>query len=220
MTRAQAFPVSLLRMMSPKKSIELIVTGSDLLLLMEQGDKDVFTAFYSYNFRKLILVSDKYVRDVAAAEEIVQDIFLKIWEDKGALESIKSIKSYLYRSVVNASINYVNRQKNLERHHLQIAEQLSDEQIEADDEKNELIVLLYQEIEFLPDKCQLVFKLSRLEGMKYKDIAVQLGISEKTVENHMGNALKILRARVLKRSEEQSSSHRSTYLYMLSAFLY
>lgn len=207
-------------MMSPKKSIELIVTGTDLLILMEQGDKDIFTDFYSYNFRKLILVSDRYVKDVAAAEEIVQDIFLKIWEDKAALESVKSIKAYLYRSVVNASINYVNRQRNLERHHLQIAEQLSDEQVETDDEKNELIVLLYQEIEFLPDKCQLVFKLSRIEGMKYRDIAAQLGISEKTVENHMGNALKILRARVLKRAEDRSSIHRSTYLYMLGAFLY
>ncbi len=206
--------------MSPKKSIESIVTGNDLLLLIQRGDKDVFTDFYSSNFRKLILVADRYLKDIAAAEEVVQDIFLKIWEDKASLESIKSIKSYLYRSVVNSSINYLNRQKNLERHHLQIAEQLSEELIDAEDARNELIVLLYQEIEFLPEKCQLVFKLSRLEGMKYRDIANQLNLSEKTVENHMGNALRILRSRVLKRAEEGSLNHRPTYLYMLSAFLY
>jgi len=206
--------------MSPKNSIESIITGQDLLLLIEQGDKDIFTDFYSSNFRKLILVSDRYVRDIAAAEEIVQDIFLKIWEDKAVLETIKSIKPYLYRSVVNSSINYINRQKSLERHHLHIAEQLSDELIDSEDERNELIVLLYQEIEFLPEKCQLVFKLSRLEGLKYRDIAAKLDLSEKTVENHMGNALKILRSRVLKRIEDKSSSQKTTYLYMLSAFLY
>lgn len=206
--------------MSPKRAIESIITGQDLLLLIEQEDKSVFTEFYSYNFRKLILVSDRYVKDVAAAEEIVQDIFLKIWEDKAVLKTIKSVKAYLYRSVVNSSINYVNRQKNLERHHLQIAEQLSEEMIDADDERNELIVLLYQEIEFLPDKCQLVFKLSRLEGLKYRDIATQLNLSEKTVENHMSNALKILRSRVLKRAEEVSSRQKTTYLNMMSVFLY
>lgn len=206
--------------MSPKNSIESIITGQDLLLLIEQGDKDIFTDFYSSNFRKLILVSDRYVRDIAAAEEIVQDIFLKIWEDKAVLETIKSIKAYLYRSVVNSSINYINRQKSLERHHLHIAEQLSDELIDSEDERNELIVLLYQEIEFLPEKCQLVFKLSRLEGLKYRDIAAKLDLSEKTVENHMGNALRILRSRVLKRIEDKSSSQKTTYLYMLSAFLY
>ncbi|MEJ2882663.1 RNA polymerase sigma-70 factor [Pedobacter sp. GR22-6] len=207
-------------MMSPKNSIESIITGQDLLLLIEQGDKDIFTDFYSSNFRKLILVSDRYVRDIAAAEEIVQDIFLKIWEDKAVLETIKSIKAYLYRSVVNSSINYINRQKSLERHHLHIAEQLSDELIDSEDERNKLIVLLYQEIEFLPEKCQLVFKLSRLEGLKYRDIAAKLDLSEKTVENHMGNALRILRSRVLKRIEDKSSSQKTTYLYMLSAFLY
>lgn len=206
--------------MSPKNSIESIITGQDLLLLIEQGDKDIFTDFYSSNFRKLILVSDRYVRDIAAAEEIVQDIFLKIWEDKAVLETIKSIKAYLYRSVVNSSINYINRQKSLERHHLHIAEQLSDELIDSEDERNKLIVLLYQEIEFLPEKCQLVFKLSRLEGLKYRDIAAKLDLSEKTVENHMGNALRILRSRVLKRIEDKSSSQKTTYLYMLSAFLY
>ena len=207
-------------MMSPKKSIDSIVTGNDLFLLIQQGDKDIFTDFYSSNFRKLILVADRYLKDTAAAEEVVQDIFLKIWEDRHSLESIKSIKAYLYRRVVNSSINYVNRQKNLERHHLQIAEQLSEEMIDTDDERNELIVLLYQEIEFLPEKCQLVFKLSRLEGLKYRDIAAQLNLSEKTVENHMGNALKILRSRVLKRAEEVSSHQKTTYLYMMTAFLY
>ncbi len=191
-----------------------------MLLLIEQGNKTLFTDFYSSNFKRMILVADKYVKDTAVAEEIVQDVFLKLWEDKGMIETIKSVRSYLYRSVVNASINYVNRQKNMERHHLQIAEQLTEAQIEEDDLKNEMIVLLYEEIELLPEKCREVFKLSRLEGLKYRDIAAKLDISEKTVESHMGNALKILRARVLKRSEERGRGEHPVFLLLLALYLY
>lgn len=201
------------------ESIDLIATGQDLLDLIEQDGKDAFTAFYSSNFRKLILVSDKYVKNTHAAEEIVQDMFLKIWEEREILLNVKAIKPYLYRSVVNASINFLNRQRNIEKHHQKIAEHLTDDDVEVMDQQNELLVLLYQEIELLPEKCQLVFKLSRLEGLKYKNIALQLGISERTVENHMSNALRILRARVLL-NIKNGSVNKFKYFSLLSLFLY
>ncbi|MGY0039006.1 sigma factor [Pedobacter sp. NJ-S-72] len=131
-----------------------IITGEDLLNLIEDDDKSAFTVFYSNNFQKLILVSDRYVKNMHVAEEIVQDMFLKIWEDRGLLLYVNSVKAYLYRSVVNASLNYINRQKNIEKHHLKIAEHLTDDDIEIINDQNELIVLLYNEIEQLPEKCQ------------------------------------------------------------------
>lgn len=203
----------------PKKS-DSILTGQDLLLLIEQRDTEAFTGFYVDNFKKLILVSDKYVRDIPVAEEIVQNIFLRIWEDKQLLADISSIKSYLYRSVINASINHVNRKRSLEKHHLKIAESLTEEDFDRMDEQNELIVLLYREIELLPEKCREVFKLSRLEGIKYKAIALQLGISEKTVENHMGHALKVLKGRILDQTKGASPMAKVRYLSVLNAFLY
>ena len=203
------------------KSIDIIVTGEDLLYLIEHNDKDAFTDFYSDNFQKLILVSDKYVKDMYIAEEIVQDVFLKIWEDRKLLANVSSVRAYLYRSVVNASINYVNRQKNIEKHHLKIAEHVTEDDIELINEQNELIVLLYKEIELLPDKCRNVFKLSRLEGMKYKEIAIELNISEKTVENHMSNALRILRLRIVKKEPSAGrQSFHPKYLPLLSLFLF
>lgn len=205
--------------MRVKKSTD-VISGSDLLLLIEDDNKDAFTDFYSHNFRKLILVSEKYVQNIPVAEEIVQDAFLKLWEERDLLPEIKSINAYLYRSVVNASINYVNRQKNLEKHHLNIADQLSPVDMEEDDERNELIILLYDEINLLPEKCQQVFRMSRLEGLKYRDIAAQLGISEKTVENHMGNALKTLRARMLKLAETAPVREKLKYFCMLAMYLY
>lgn len=197
-----------------------IVTGEDLLNLIEDDDKSAFTVFYSNNFQKLILVSDRYVKNMHVAEEIVQDMFLKIWEDKGLLLYVNSVKAYLYRSVVNASLNYINRQKNIEKHHLKIAEHLTDDDIEIINEQNELIVLLYNEIEQLPEKCQKVFKLSRLEGLKYRDIAVELSISEKTVENHMSNALRLLRLRVIHNIQAEDPKSKAKYFSLLSLFLY
>lgn len=197
-----------------------IVTGEDLLNLIEDDDKSAFTVFYSNNFQKLILVSDRYVKNMHVAEEIVQDMFLKIWEDKGLLLYVNSVKAYLYRSVVNASLNYINRQKNIEKHHLKIAEHLTDDDIEIINEQNELIVLLYNEIEQLPEKCQKVFKLSRLEGLKYRDIAVELSISEKTVENHMSNALRLLRLRVIHNIQAEEPKSKAKYFSLLSLFLY
>jgi RNA polymerase sigma-70 factor (ECF subfamily) len=206
--------------MSSEKSARNIDTGQDLMSLIENGDKDLFTAFYSDNFRKLILVSDKYVNSTFVAEEIVQNVFLKIWEDISILPSIKSIKAYLYRSVVNGSINYLNRERSIEKHHLKIAESFTSTDIEQLDEQNELIVLLYDEIDRLPEKCQRVFKLSRLEGLKYREIAMQLNISEKTVENHMGHALKTLRTQVLLKASHQGDPKGFKYFSMLSLFLY
>lgn len=204
--------------MSVKRSENLIVTGNDLFLLIEGGDRTAFTAFYSHYFKKLILVSDKYVENIAVAEELVQDVFLKLWEEKHSLSKIQSIKSFLYRSVVNSSINYLNREKNIEKHHERIVAEMSDEDVEGIDEHNEMIVLLYKEIELLPFKCREVFKLSRLEGVKYRDIAVMLQISEKTVENHMGNALRILRFRLLQQGAVQPDS-KLRYLKIITLFL-
>ncbi|PWS30933.1 RNA polymerase sigma-70 factor [Pedobacter paludis] len=195
-----------------------IETGRDLISLIEKGQTATFTQFYTSYFEKLVLASDKYLKDIHEAEEIVQDVFLKVWENPENLSEVKSIKSYLYRTVINASINYFNRQKNIEQHHLKLASELSDEYLMNLDEENEMIVLLRSEIEKLPAQCKKVFKLSRFESLKYKEIAIQLDISEKTVENHIGNALKILRERFL--NDEHLNRQGKSYLMLMSVFLY
>lgn len=174
-----------------------IKTGTDLYQVINENQVQVFTNFYTQFFQKLLITSDKYVEDIFIAEEIVQDVFLKIWENPEGLNEIKSINSYLYRSVINASINYLNRQKNIERHHLKIASDYSEESLVELDEENELIVLINDEIEKLPAQCKKIFKLSRFEHLKYKEIATLLNISERTVENHIANALKQLRTELL-----------------------
>jgi len=174
-----------------------IKTGTDLYVVINENQVPAFTSFYRQFYQKLLLTSDKYVEDIFIAEEIVQDVFLKIWEEPEGLNEIKLINSYLYRSVINASINYLNRQKNIERHHLKIAANYSEESLIELDEENELIVLINTEIEKLPTQCKKIFKLSRFEHLKYKEIANLLNISERTVENHIASALKTLRSELL-----------------------
>ncbi|MES2651717.1 MAG: RNA polymerase sigma-70 factor [Bacteroidota bacterium] len=166
-------------------------------MIIHKSRKSAFTEFYTVFFQKLLLTSDKYVKDIFVAEEIVQNVFLKIWESPESLEDIKSIKPYLYTAVINASISYINRQKNIEQHHLKIAANLTEEYFLDLDEENDLIVLLYSEIEKLPPQCKKIFKLNRFDRLKYKEIADQLNLSERTVENHISHALKVLRAAML-----------------------
>jgi RNA polymerase sigma-70 factor (family 1) len=170
----------------------------DFYLLQGIRNKDhiAFTELYRKYYKSLVLASDKYVREVDIAKEIVQDVFMKIWETPFELNNDCTLKSYLYRTVINYSLNHLKREVNINQHHLKIANQVSYESLEAIQEEQELKIIIYREIEQLPSKCKQVFKLSRFEGLKYKEIAVLMGISEKTVENHMIKALKTLRERI------------------------
>lgn len=188
-----------------------IETGKDLVTIINEGRKPAFTKFYTLFFQRLLLASDKYVKDAFIAEEVVQNVFLKIWENPENLEEVKSIGSYLYKSVINASINHVNRQKNIAQHHQKIAADFTEEYLIDLDEENELIVLLHQEINKLPPQCQKIFKLNRFERLKYKEIALMLDISERTVENHIGTALKTLRKSLL----DKKSNYRPTKLNLI-----
>lgn len=177
----------------------IIDTGKDLGTLKRENRTAAFTEFYTLFFPRLLLTAHKYVKDTTVAEEIVQNVFLKIWENAESLEEIQNLKPYLYKSVINLSINYLNRQRTIEHHHHQLASDLTEAYVIDLDEENELVVLLNQEIEKLPPQCRKIFRLNRFERLKYKEIAVMLEISEKTVENHIAYALKILRKSMLEK---------------------
>lgn len=193
-------------------------TVENIKQMLDKGHTVAFTNFYTQFFKKLLIESDKYVKDIHVAEEIVQDVFLKIWERSEDLDHIKSIKSYLYRSVINSSINYINRQRSLEQHHQKIINDFTEEDVEQLDEENELIVILFDKIERLPPKCREIFKMNRFERMKYKDIAAKLNISERTVENHIANALKILKEAMLKDKKVDPQSPNFRILKILFLF--
>lgn len=153
-----------------------------------------FEKIFRELFTPLSNIAYSVLRDEDAAKDIVQQVFLKLWQKKDSIEIRGSVKSYLHRAVVNGSLNYIEKHKRI-----QLADTLIDEgmQAEADsktklsDEKIELEIK--KAINELPDKCNLVFSLSRFSGMTNAEIADNLQISVKAVEKHIGKALKTLR---------------------------
>ena len=135
----------------------------------------------------------RLIADTVTAEDIAQEVFMEIWKRRNSLDIQISLKAYLRKTAVNKTLNYLRDNKNYKN------EELSDVQFDLHSsenpalETNELQGLIERAIEQLPERCKLVFKLSRLEELSYQEIADKLDISVKTVENQIVKALKLLR---------------------------
>lgn len=156
-----------------------------------------FEEIFRLHYKMLCNAANKILNDRDAAEDVVQDVFLKFWSKRENINIIHSVKSYLYRATINTSLNYLESNKKIIR--LKDTEHSSESlTINAGEELShkELKSKIDEAMDQLPPKCKVVFVLSRYEGMKYQQIADHLGISIKTVENQMGKALKMLRERL------------------------
>lgn len=133
---------------------------------------------------------------MADAEEVVQAVFLKIWEQHTSLEIQQSLKAYLYRAVHNACLNQLKHEQVKQAHANHVKHTQEEAQTTDRLEQQEMKQEISRAINELPEKCREVFQLNRFEGLKYREVAEMLGISEKTVENQMGKALKLLRQKL------------------------
>lgn len=161
-------------------------------------DEHSFEAVFKTYFKALHAYAMGILKESETAEEIVQSVFLKLWEKRDTLEINSSLKAYLYRAVYHESLNHIKHQqvkrKHWEHAHYEMTQGKPEEvgeQIKG--QENELYERFQLALEKLPEKCRMVFNLSRFEELKYQEIADRLEISIKTVEAHMGKALKTLR---------------------------
>ena len=157
---------------------------------IRQKDIKAFESYYKEHYKSFYLMACKYLKDSILAEEVVNDVFMKIWEDGDKITIQISLKSYLYKAIINRSINLLQKIKNeaLLRIDLNL---VHDEGYELKQmEENELKIKLYAAIDQLPEQCKKVFQMSRFEELKQQEIADKLGISIKTVKNHITHALK------------------------------
>jgi RNA polymerase sigma-70 factor (ECF subfamily) len=151
---------------------------------------------FENHYSALCNLSYRFVGDIDKAEDIVQDVFVKIWDDRASIDPNRNVKSLIYTMVKNHSLEILRREGigNKIRQNLNISD--SHDPFLVDEEKIEKYQLLdqiYVSIRQLPPKCGHIFTLSKVNGLTYIQIAGQLNISVKTVENHMGKALKLLR---------------------------
>ena len=158
-------------------------------------DKEHFNQLFTDYYVNLYRFAYTYVKDSDISEEIVQEIFLLLWEKRNSLIISTSIRSFLYTSIKNKALNYIRDEKTRIGHENEFAREQSAKftQILNFCEREELTQIIDQTIHELPKQCRIIFEMSKNENLTYKEIAQHLNISPKTVENQMGIALKKLR---------------------------
>ncbi len=170
-------------------------TDQSILALLQQDDERamerIFDTYYSY----LVTTAYHVLMDEHQAKDLVQDVLFHFWTKRDTLTIESGLKSYLRRSVVNRSIDQIRRKKRFG-----VAEEITDynqasnevstqEMMETADLQSAIMVA----VDSLPERCKLIFSLSRFEDMSHQQIADQLDISKKTIENQMTKALKTIR---------------------------
>jgi RNA polymerase sigma-70 factor, ECF subfamily len=167
----------------------------EILVALKNGDRQVFEQLFRSQYVPLCNYAAGIISDKDEAEDIVQQTMITFWEKRETIEITSSLKSYLFRSVHNKALNHIRHKKvhdSFSKEAQWYGEQESEHASQIIVQK-ELQAKIADAIQLLPDQCRTVFKLSRFENMKYQEIANQLGISVKTVENHMGKALRLMR---------------------------
>lgn len=163
--------------------------GAETEMIFEQVFKSHFKQLHAYAYTIL--------KDEDEAEEVVQNVFYKLWEKKERISELQSLNAYLYRAVYNDSLNYLKHQKVKASYQSFAMHNNSEMDNSASDKKlNELERRLSVALSELPEQCRTIFQMSRFEELKYREIAERLGLSVKTVENQMGKALRLMRTKL------------------------
>ncbi len=179
--------------------------------------ESAFRKFFNHFYPRLFEIALYYTKNQALAEEVVSDVFLKVWTQRKHLEGIRDVKGYLFVAVKRQSLNYVRSIRSVplfvhDLEHHSIVESRTPESILFNQETLEAI---NRSIQNLPEKCRLVYKLVKEEKLTYKEVADLLHISRKTVEMHVGNALKKIRRDL----EQHDSEPPAVNTTIKSAFL-
>lgn len=176
------------------------MTGdNEITRRIREGDVKEFESLFRSSYVSLVRYAKVLIKDHDSAEEIVQELFFRLWQDKNNLVIESSLNGYLFRSVHNRCLHFINHRKVVEKYAAEMSvRQPAWQETPAD-------VLQYAElqgkiariIEKLPERCGQIFYMNRFEGLKYSEIAEKLSISVKTVESNMGKALKEFRKELI-----------------------
>jgi RNA polymerase sigma-70 factor (ECF subfamily) len=172
------------------------VDDRDLLDGLRAGNQQAFDAMFRSYYPRLVAVADSMLRDRPAAEDVAQDVMVELWRRRESLLLESSLRAYLFRAVRNRALNQIRHLRVAPKTDIETATDLTIPPADRVALEGEMLAALGKAVASLPERCREVFELSRVQGLKYAEIASALGISVKTVEAQMGKAIRILRARL------------------------
>lgn len=175
-------------------TIELI-SDEQLFARLNQHDMTGLELLFKRYYKPLWRFAKDMLGDSDQAEDAVQEVFSKIWEKRGSISISSTAKGYLYTAVRNNCLNLIktNGRKNFLEEGMEDDMRFSVEDVQSTLAAKTMKEKISHAIDMLPPKCGLIFKMSRFEDKSYKEIADDLGLSVKTVENQMGKALQLMR---------------------------
>lgn len=165
-----------------------------LFISIIKSDKKAFNKLFLSHYKELCRFAITFMNDTDESEEVVQKVFIRIWENRKTLTCPDNPKSFLFKSVYNECLNSIRNNNTRLKNKLNYVLQLkSDVEMENLDNNPEIYNRLNKAIENLPEKCRQIFILNKIERLTQQEIADYLDISNKTVENQTANAISKLR---------------------------
>ncbi len=166
-----------------------------LLALSKAGDEKGFSEIYDRYWALLYHHAYKLLRDEALAQDIVQEVFVTLWDKKDDLDLRSSVNAYLYAAVRNKVLNVIQKEKHQKRYLASIVHFVKSSEAITDHVLREKMLQekIEKEVAHLPAKMRHVFEMSRIHHLSYKEIAQELQLSDKTVKKQVSNAIRILR---------------------------
>lgn len=173
----------------------MMIRDSEIIKRIRKGDVRQFESLFRSSYVSLVRYAKTIVKDHDTAEEIVQDLFFRLWQDREKLKIVSSLNGYLFRAVHNRCLHLLQHLRVIENYTQKMSESPAEIAESPGDILNykELQAKIADVLDALPERCGKIFCMNRFEGLKYHEIAEKLSISVKTVEANMGRALKEFR---------------------------
>jgi RNA polymerase sigma-70 factor (family 1) len=172
-----------------------MIRDTEIIRRIRQGDKGQFESLFRSSYASLVRYAKRIIKDHDTAEEIVQDFFVRFWQEKEKITIESSLNGYLFRAIHNRCLHWIDHNKVVEKHkqEMSLKESVNNETPADIIQAKELQQKIATVLERLPERCSRIFCMNRFEGLKYSEIAEKLSVSVKTVEANMGKALKEFR---------------------------
>jgi RNA polymerase sigma-70 factor (ECF subfamily) len=172
-----------------------IIIEQFLIEKLKSGDPDSFSNVFSTYYKDLVFFAFSFTHELSCAEDIVQDTFVKLWEDHEKLNVTVSLKSILLKTIQNKCIDWHRHKKIVNNHSTYIINNSPLYEYDTDNYilRSEMEGRIEKVIANLPEKFKEAFEMNRFEGLKYQEIAAKLNVSVRTVEVRISKALAVLR---------------------------